>query len=84
LTAEQQEEIREAFDLFDTEGKGVIDIKELKVALRTLGFEPPKKDDIKKLLLEINQSPESNGSDSNTIDFDSFNKIMAFKMVFMS
>ncbi|KAH8097155.1 Ca2-binding protein [Aureococcus anophagefferens] len=31
------EEIREAFNLFDTEGKGVIDIKELKAAFRALG-----------------------------------------------
>ena len=31
LTAEQKEEIREAFDLFDTDGTGTIDAKELKV-----------------------------------------------------
>jgi len=29
----------EAFDLFDTDGTGAIDAKELKVALRALGFE---------------------------------------------
>jgi len=34
------EEIREAFNLFDTEGKGVIDIKELKAAFRALGRDP--------------------------------------------
>jgi Ca2+-binding EF-hand superfamily protein len=38
--------------LFDADGSGVIDIKELKVALRALGFEP-KKDEIKKLISEI-------------------------------
>lgn len=31
LTEEQKQEIREAFDLFDTDGSGSIDIKELKV-----------------------------------------------------
>ena len=31
LTEEQKQEIREAFDLFDTEGTGTIDAKELKV-----------------------------------------------------
>ena len=36
---EEMEEIREAFNLFDTEAKGHIDIKELKVALRALGFQ---------------------------------------------
>uniref|UniRef100_A0A8C9F7Z3 EF-hand domain-containing protein n=1 Tax=Pavo cristatus TaxID=9049 RepID=A0A8C9F7Z3_PAVCR len=31
LTEEQKQEIREAFDLFDTDGTGNIDVKELKV-----------------------------------------------------
>lgn len=33
LTEEQKQEIREAFELFDTDGSGYIDIKELKVSL---------------------------------------------------
>ena len=48
LTEEQKQEIREAFDLFDTDGSGTIDAKELKVAMRALGFEP-KKEEIKKV-----------------------------------
>ncbi len=43
LTEEQKQEIREAFDLFDTDGSGTIDAKELKVAMRAIGFEPKKK-----------------------------------------
>ena len=31
LTEEQKQEIREAFDLFDTDGSGTIDVKEIKV-----------------------------------------------------
>ena len=31
LTEEQKQEIKEAFDLFDTDGTGTIDAKELKV-----------------------------------------------------
>lgn len=31
LTDEQKNDIKEAFDLFDTNGTGVIDVKELKV-----------------------------------------------------
>lgn len=31
LTEEQKQEIREAFELFDTDGSGYIDVKELKV-----------------------------------------------------
>jgi hypothetical protein len=32
LTEDQKQEIREAFDLFDADGTGTIDIKELKVS----------------------------------------------------
>ncbi|CAI2173898.1 13972_t:CDS:2 [Funneliformis geosporum] len=77
LTMEQQQEIREAFDLFDTEGKGSIDIKELEVAIRALGFDPPKKAEIKSMLLNIKNQC---GDNNNKIDFDSFNKMMAVKM----
>ena len=35
LTEEQKQEIREAFDLFDTDGSGTIDAKELKVHVHT-------------------------------------------------
>lgn len=31
----EMEEVREAFNLFDTDGKGAIDVKELKAAFRT-------------------------------------------------
>lgn len=39
LDEESMEEVKEAFGLFDTEGKGVIDIRELKAAFRALGFQ---------------------------------------------
>lgn len=39
LTEEEVEEIREAFNLFDTEASGKIDPKELKAAMQSLGFE---------------------------------------------
>ena len=32
LTEEQKQEIREAFDLFDADGTGTIDVKELKAS----------------------------------------------------
>jgi len=36
LTEEQKQEIREAFELFDTDGSGYIDVKELKVKVQHL------------------------------------------------
>merc|ERR1719229_1854594 len=54
LTDEQKQEIREAFDLFDTDGSGTIDAKELRVAMRALGFEP-KKEEIKKMIADIDK-----------------------------
>ncbi|KAI9137157.1 Centrin-1 [Paraphysoderma sedebokerense] len=73
LTPEQKQEIREAFDLFDTDGSGTIDSKELKVAMRALGFEP-KKEEIKRMISEI----DKNGTGS--IDFNEFLELMTGKM----
>jgi Ca2+-binding EF-hand superfamily protein len=73
LTEEQKQEVREAFDLFDTDGSGSIDAKELKVAMRALGFEP-KKEEIKKMIADI----DTDGS--GTIDFNEFLELMTAKM----
>nr|P54213.1 RecName: Full=Caltractin; AltName: Full=Centrin [Dunaliella salina]AAB67855.1 caltractin-like protein [Dunaliella salina] len=73
LTEEQKQEIREAFDLFDTDGSGTIDAKELKVAMRALGFEP-KKEEIKKMIADIDKAG------SGTIDFEEFLQMMTSKM----
>jgi len=56
LTEAQKAEIKEAFDLFDTNGSGIIDMKDLKVALRALGFEPAK-EEIKRLISDLNNGP---------------------------
>ena len=40
LTADQLQEIKEAFDLADTDGSGTLDSKQLKFAMRAIGFEP--------------------------------------------
>lgn len=73
LTEEQKQEIREAFDLFDTDGTGNIDVKELKVAMRALGFEP-KKEEIKKMISDIDK--EGTGK----ISFNDFLVVMTQKM----
>ncbi|NXF35295.1 CETN2 protein, partial [Nyctibius bracteatus] len=73
LTEEQKQEIREAFDLFDTDGTGNIDVKELKVAMRALGFEP-KKEEIKKMISDVDK--EGTGK----ISFNDFLVVMTQKM----
>ncbi|XP_037531546.1 caltractin [Nematolebias whitei] len=73
LTEEQVQEVKEAFDLFDTDGTGTIDVRELKVAMRALGFEP-KKEEIKAVVSEFVK-----GS-SGTVDFSEFLSIMTQKM----
>merc|ERR1711970_1176322 len=39
LSDEQMDELREAFSLFDSDASGQIDIRELKAAMRALGFD---------------------------------------------
>lgn len=73
LTEEQRQEIKEAFDLFDTDGTGRIDAKELKVAMRALGFEP-KREEIRRMISEIDRSG------SGSIEYQDFLELMTFKM----
>jgi len=63
LTEEEVEEIREAFNLFDTDGSGTIDPKELKSAMQSLGFEA-KNATIYQMISDIDKDG------SGAIDFD--------------
>jgi len=73
ITEEQKQEIKEAFDLFDTDNSGSIDAKELKVAMRALGFEP-KKEEIRKII----QDADKEGS--GLIQFADFLELMSAKI----
>jgi centrin-1 len=70
---EQIEEIREAFNLFDTDGSGSIDYKELRNAMRALGFDT-KKEEMQKIIDEI----DADGS--GEIEFPEFMQMMTGKM----
>ena len=74
LSEEQRQEIKEAFDLFDSEGTGAIDAKELKVAMRALGFEP-KKEEVRKILQDIDKAGDG------IIKYEDFMDIMTSKMM---
>lgn len=58
--------------MFDTENTGKIDTKELKVAIRALGFEP-KKEEIKKMIAEIDRG-------DGKVSFEDFLELMTVKM----
>ncbi|KAL7287331.1 hypothetical protein TKK_0018454 [Trichogramma kaykai] len=73
LTEEQKADIKEAFDLFDPDGTGKIATRELKVAIRALGFEPTR-EEIRKLIAHTD--PDGLGK----LSFEEFLEIMASKM----
>merc|ERR1712100_581201 len=73
LTEEQKQELREAFDLFDTDGSGAVDASELHTALKALGFEP-KKEEIAKMVREMDKDGDA------TVDFEEFCIMLAEKM----
>merc|ERR1712010_179570 len=73
LTDEQMEEIREAFGLFDGDASGAIDVRELKAAMRALGFEV-KNEELKKMVADVDN--DGNG----TIEFAEFLNMMTGKM----
>merc|ERR1712072_1487545 len=73
LTDEQLDEIREAFSLFDSDASGQIDVRELKAAMRAIGFEV-KNEELKKMVSDIDN--DGNG----TIEFGEFLQMMIGKM----
>ena len=72
LTEDEVEEIREAFNLFDAEGTGKIDPRELKAAMQSLGFET-KNPTIYNMIADL----ESAGRE---IDFEEFLDAIANKL----
>jgi centrin-1 len=74
ISEEQKQEIKEAFDLFDTDGSGFIDGKELKVAMRALGFEP-KKEEVQKMISDVDVDG------SGRIQYEDFVKLMTIKIM---
>ncbi|OBS64035.1 hypothetical protein A6R68_07425 [Neotoma lepida] len=69
LSEEQKQEIKDAFELFDTDKDHAIDYHELKVAMRALGFDV-KKADVLKILKDYDR--EATGK----ITFEDFNEVV--------
>lgn len=74
LTEEQKVEIKEAFELFDTDKDNALDYHELKVAMRALGFDV-KKAEVLKILREFDKDGPG------LIEFDDFQKVMTERIL---
>ena len=70
ITAEIEKEIKDAFDLFDADGSGKIDFRELRVAMTALGQKPNDRD-VRNIMEKFDKDH------SDTIDKDEFFIIMA-------
>ena len=68
LSSEEVDEIKQAFDLFDTNGTGKIDPKELKAAMQSLGFDS-KNPTIYQLIADLD-TPEA--AKNGGVNFDDF------------
>ena len=73
LSDEQKQEIKEAFELFDTDKTGTIDYHELKVCMRALGFDV-KKQEVLNLMREYDREG------SGQIEYPDFLEIMTTKI----
>jgi len=72
FTEDEIEELREAFNLFDTEGKGIINPRDLKGAMQSLGFET-KNPIIYNIIAEMDTGEEG-------MSFDDFLNILGAKL----
>ncbi|PWZ12896.1 putative calcium-binding protein CML13 [Zea mays] len=73
LTQQRRQEIKEAFDLFDTDNSGTIDAKELNVAMRALGFEMTE-EQIRQMIADVDKDG------SGAIDYEEFEHMMTAKI----
>ncbi|RWR99042.1 caltractin-like isoform X1 [Dinothrombium tinctorium] len=73
LSEETQQDIREAFAMFDTNNEGFMPTAKLKFAMRALGFEP-RKEEVKKIIEEFDNEA------SGKISLQSFMALMSKKI----
>mmetsp|Transcript_45946 Transcript_45946/g.73586 ORF Transcript_45946/g.73586 Transcript_45946/m.73586 type:complete len:204 (-) Transcript_45946:126-737(-) len=69
LNESQKKELKEAFELFDTDNSGTIDMKELRAAMKALGYDA-QKEELKKIRFELDKDI------GDEINFDEFLEIM--------
>eukprot|EP00664_Eupelagonemidae_sp_cell27_P001846 gene1846-8600_t len=67
------EQLKEAFNLFDADGSGVIDVDEMSLAMKGLGMETSK-EELEKMIKAMDKDG------SGGVDYDEFAKMMKAKM----
>lgn len=73
LSGEKQDELREAFGLFDSDGSGAIDAAELHTAMRATGIEIEEEE-----VLEMLKAADKDGNAN--IDFEEFCEVMTMNL----
>lgn len=71
LSSEHQEEIREAFELFDADGTGTVERRDLKTLLKALGFET-RREHTARVLTQVGVGPRA-----SQISYSEFAQLMA-------
>jgi Ca2+-binding EF-hand superfamily protein len=74
MAALTDEQIKEAFNLFDADGSCAIDIEEMLLAMKGLGFGDKSREEVVKMHKSINVN------DSGLIEFKEFERILKLKM----
>ncbi|CAD8070022.1 unnamed protein product [Paramecium sonneborni] len=74
FTEDEIKEIKEAFDIFDEDGGGEIDPRELKTVMASLGFATDEQ--LLNNLIDIAQTNKNDGK----IDFDEFLDLMTVRL----
>lgn len=77
LTEEHRQEIREAFDLFDSDKNGLLDVHEMKVAMKALGFEV-KKEEVVRMMDDVGCMRDQHGQ--AFINLQEFSDLMTEKI----
>ena len=73
MSDHDEERIRDAFDLIDSDGSGSIDVQELHIAMTALGFHPTPKQ-----LREMMDAVDTDGS--GMVEFGEFREMMLAKL----
>ncbi|CAD2218461.1 centrin [Angomonas deanei] len=74
MAALTDEQIREAFNLFDADGSGAIDAEEMALAMKGLGFGDLPRDEVERIVKSMNTN--ANG----LVEYGEFEKMIKSRM----